>query len=57
MKNQPSSVNQMICKNAKCQGEQKEALLELNPLPLEGDLLKTLHLDLKKYRHPPLAIY
>jgi hypothetical protein len=40
-----------------CYGEQKEAVLELYPLPLEGDLLETLYLVLKKNRHPPLAIY
>jgi hypothetical protein len=32
-------------------------MLELDPLPLEGDLLETLHPALKKNKHPPLAIY
>jgi hypothetical protein len=33
------------------------AMLELDPLPLEGDLLEILHPGLKKNRHPSLAIY
>jgi hypothetical protein len=30
-------------------------MLDLEPRALEGDLLETLHLALKKNRHPPLA--
>jgi hypothetical protein len=40
-----------------CWGEQKEAMLELDPLSLEGDLLDPLHPPLKKNKHLPLAIY
>jgi hypothetical protein len=32
-------------------------MLEVDPLPLEGDLLETLYPGLKKNRYPPLAIY
>jgi hypothetical protein len=32
-------------------------MLELDPFPLEGGLLETLHLALKKNKHPPLATY
>jgi hypothetical protein len=32
-------------------------MLELVPLPLEGDLLETLHLALKKNKHPPLSFH
>jgi hypothetical protein len=32
-------------------------MLELDPFPIEGDLLETLHPVLKKNRHLPLAIY
>jgi hypothetical protein len=40
-----------IMTNQTVRVEQKEAMLELDPLPLEGDLLKTLNLALKKYIH------
>jgi hypothetical protein len=32
-------------------------MLELDTLPLEGDLLETFHSALKKNKHPLLAIY
>jgi hypothetical protein len=35
----------------------RAAMLELDPLPLESDLLETLHLAPRKNRHPPLSIY
>jgi hypothetical protein len=40
-----------------CWGELKEAILGLDLLPLESDLLKTLHLVRKKNKHQPLTIY
>jgi hypothetical protein len=37
--------------------QKRAAMLELDPLPVEDGLLETLHLALKKSKHPPLAIY